>query len=395
MQGQEGANSTPEPPWWEERRRRWGGPDHAAQWHGGQEWHRKRRFLLLRFLSFFVSFLLLVLGGMGALAVLITNLASHGHAAVFVWLGGIGLALTLPLVALRWAVRTFRRYAYPLAEIMAAADAVAAGDLTVEVSETGAGEFRQLAQSFNHMTAELARSDQQRRNLTADVAHELRTPLHIIQGNLEGILDGIYEPTPDHLHATLDATHTLARLVEDLRILSLAEAGQLPLQHEPVDLAELLTDVVTTFSPQAESTGIALTLVAATPTTTTPFIIQGDAGRLDQVFSNLVANALRHTPAGGAVTLQLTPQADQVLIRVTDTGEGIAPEDLPLIFERFWKGDRARSHLHNPGSGLGLSIARQLVQAHGGQISVQSRQGVGTTFEIALPGGGWRGAGGG
>jgi signal transduction histidine kinase len=174
------------------------------------------------------------------------------------------LALALPILAVVLAIRTFRRVANPLAAIMTAADAVAEGDLSVRVPDfSGRNEFTRLAHSFNNMTEELQRADQQRRNLTADVAHELRTPLHILQGNLEGVLDGVYEPTPDHIEATLDETRLLARLVDDLHTLSLADAGQLPLKMEPVDVADLLADVATSFSGQAEAQGVALVVETA------------------------------------------------------------------------------------------------------------------------------------
>jgi len=202
---------------------------------------------------------LLVLGGMAALAFLFSRLfGGDGHTVALVWIGGVGLALAMPLLAGLVARHAFRDIATPLAGVMAAADRVAEGDLSARVPERGPGDFGQLAKSFNRMTEELERADQQRRNLTADVAHELRTPLHIIQGNLEGILDGVYEPTAEHINTTLDETRLLARLVDDLRTLSLAEAGQLPLTWEPVDVAELLADVGTSFSGQAEAAGIDL-----------------------------------------------------------------------------------------------------------------------------------------
>ena len=330
---------------------------------------------------------------MALLAYLLTRwFGGDGHTAIVVWLSGCGLAFGLPMVGIALAVRTFRRVTTPLANVMAAADAVAAGDLSVRIPEGSKGEFTRLTHSFNQMVTELERSDQQRRNLTADVAHELRTPLHIIQGNLEGILDGVYEPTPEHITTTLDETRHLARLVDDLRTLSLAESGQLPMVRTPVTVQDLLSDVVVSFEGQAETKGINLRITNHESRITGnvddndhALLIEADAGRLNQVLSNLVVNALRHTPLGGAITLAANRQDHFVRITVADTGEGIAPEELPFLFDRFWRGDRARTHSDGAGSGLGLAIARQLVQAHGGQIAVQSQLGRGTAFTIDLP----------
>lgn len=375
------------PPWSSGDRRRWHGSwkEGRPPW-AGENWHKRRRIFLLRFLGFLSLIMLLVTGGMAALAFHLTNYMGGTHQmAGLVWIGGCGLALAFPLLALAIMARAFRGYALPLADIMSAADQVAAGDLSVRLEPRGSRDFQQLTTSFNRMTSELERTDQQRRNLTADIAHELRTPLHIIQGNLEGVLDGVYEPTTEHIAATLEETQLLARLVEDLRILSLAEAGELPLAHTTVDVEELLTDVVTSFSSQAETDGIALTI--AMDAGQTPLFVDGDPGRLDQVLSNLVANALRHTAAGGAVNLTATQQEGVVQITVCDTGSGIAEEDLPFVFDRFWKGDRARTHSVGSGSGLGLAIARQLIEAHGGEIAVVSEIGKGTRFTVELPAG--------
>jgi signal transduction histidine kinase len=194
------------------------------------------------------------------------------------------------------------------------------------------------------------------------------------------VLDGVYEPTPAHIEATLEETRLLARLVEDLQTLSLAEAGALPLRNEPVDPAALLADVQTSFSGQAAAAGVALRVeVGETPA------FQADADRLNQVLSVLVANGLRHTPAGGQIILRAEATAAEIVLRVADSGEGIPVDQAPFVFDRFYRGDSARRREPAGGSGLGLAIARQLVMAHGGRIGVESVEGEGTTFTVALP----------
>lgn len=332
----------------------------------------------------FLVFLALPLVGLGILFG--TLISSVGNAPVrfqmvLAFICGLPLLVTVLLGTIGALV--FRSLGTPLAKLMAAADAVAEGDLSTRLDERGPGEFRRMARSFNRMTTELERADQQRRNLTADVAHELRTPLHILQGSLEGLQDGVYQPTPEHIKAMLDETQMLARLVDDLQTLSLAEAGQLHLKLEPLDITELLADVATSFSGQMEAAGIDLQV--KTEGTSQDLTVSGDPERLDQVLSNLMGNALRHTPQGGNILLMAESTPEGVRILVRDTGEGIPSDDLPYIFDRFWRGDKSRQRRSGAGSGLGLAIAKQFVVAHGGQIAVESQLGVGTTFVIDLP----------
>lgn len=363
--------------------RRHQSPEHSG-WHGRHahpphHWQGKPPFLFLRFLIPFGMMALLVVGGMGAMAFVLTRLlGAPGSTAILVWLSGCSLALALPALALWLAISAFRRIARPLADVMAAADAVAEGDLSTRVSEEKEGEFRQLARSFNRMATQLELADQQRRNLTADVAHELRTPLHIIQGNLEGVLDGVYEPTADHIRETLEETELLGRLVEDLRTLSLAESGHLPLHKEPLDLQTVLEDVRTTYAGPAESAAIGLHFEGEKR----PLPIHGDADRLTQAFGNILNNALRHTPSGGTVRVLAQRVEDAVEIRFSDSGAGLDEGSLPFVFDRFWKGDKSRA---GAGTGLGLAITKQFVLAHGGTIEVESTPGEGATFIVTLP----------
>ncbi|MFN8475858.1 MAG: HAMP domain-containing sensor histidine kinase [Anaerolineae bacterium] len=362
----------------------WTGPPWARYRRGRGWWRQRGPVVFVGLAIIFGVFVILILASVAtALFLLSRLLAGEAPQPVAVSLAVCGAALLLPALAFVVARFGFRGIALPLADLMSASDAVARGDLSARVPVRGRGGFAPLTRSFNHMAEELERADQQRRNLTADVAHELRTPLHVIQGNLEGVLDGVYAPTTEHIEATLSETRLLARLVDDLNTLALAEAGRLPLTKAPVDVADLLADVATGFGPSAQQAGIDLRVetAAGDPALT----ITADAGRLDQVLGNLVANALRHTPPGGCITLCAVPLPDGVRVTVADTGEGIPPADLPYIFDRFWRGDPSRSHARGAGSGLGLAIARELIAAHGGSIAAQSEVGHGTTFTIDLP----------
>lgn len=339
----------------------------------------RRRFTAFRLVFPIVVLLVLFLAIQGAVFIFSSGTQRNAFSHPGFW---IFLLFVLPVWAAISGSIAYRRLGRPLSEMMAATDAVAEGDLSVRVREDLPGDFGRMARGFNRMTAELERAEQQRRNLTADVAHELRTPLHIIQGNLEGILDGVYQPTSEHLTATLDETRFLARLVNDLQTLSLAEAGQLPLHKERVSAADLLEDAATGFSAPAAAAGVALTVDVGEGDPALE--VQVDPDRMGQVLNNLIANALRYTPSGGRITLRAVSRPDGVRLTVRDTGAGIPPEDLPYVFDRFWKGDRSRAR-SSGSSGLGLSIARQLVHANGGQINVESQLGVGTTFVIELP----------
>jgi two-component system OmpR family sensor kinase/two-component system sensor histidine kinase BaeS len=324
---------------------------------------------------------LLVVGGMAAIAVVINRIVEGAPgSAALVWIAGCSLSVILPLMAVRTAIYGVTHIARPLSDVMSAADAVAGGDFSARVTETG--EFRDLARSFNRMATELARADEQRRSLTADVAHELRTPLHILQGNIEGLIDGIYQPSPEHLNAMLEETHHLSRLVEDLRTLSLAESGHLPLHKERILAADLLADVATSFTAPAAAAEVMLDVQTDH---LNGVMLEADPTRLNQILANLLTNALRHTPPSGKITLLGSADTGTLRLIVSDTGEGIPPEDLPYIFDRFWKGDPSRSRESASGSGLGLAIARQLVHLHGGRIEAQSQPGVGTIFTIDLP----------
>ena len=349
-------------------------PPHRFQ----RRWSSSRR-RFFPFAIFFFFFILLFIGGTAAILYLIFSEYS-GVRNIWLLLCGAPFVVIFLLIVTIFSLYT--RFGKPLGEIFNAIDAVAEGNLSVRVPEDNSPQFQELIKRFNKMVSELERADQQRRNLTSDIAHELRTPLHIIQGNLEGIVDGVYEPTTEHINNTLDETKLLARLVNDLQTLSLAEAGQLPLHPTRFLLADLMHDLTASFSAQATSLGIDLTAGVTSPNQE----ITADYDRLNQVLSNLISNALRHTPKEGTISLKTESgvgEARSVRITVKDSGEGIASEDLPFIFDRFWRGDKSRTgRVH---SGLGLAIAKQIVLAHGGTIEAESDIGKGTTFTIELP----------
>lgn len=275
--------------------------------------------------------------------------------------------------------RALRGAGSTLDELVDAARRVEAGDYTVRVGmpRRGTRSVRQLVSGFDTMAARLEADERTRRALLADVSHELRTPLTVIAGNLEAIIDGVYPPDEAHLAPILEGTRVMSRLIDDLRTLTLSEAGTLALHREPTALDLVIAEVVRAFALAATAAEVSLT----DGTTDDLPIADVDPVRIREVLSNLVGNAVRHTPAGGRVTVagSTSPDSKTVTIRVTDTGPGIEPEILPHVFDRFVKGETSR------GSGLGLAIAKSLVEAHGGRIRVTSTLGAGATFTVELP----------
>lgn len=267
----------------------------------------------------------------------------------------------------------------PVRDLTAATQAVARGELGRQVSVRTRDEIGELAASFNQMSADLARATALRRQMTADVAHDLRTPLSALLGYTEALNEGKFQGSPQIYAILYQEAQHLQHLVDDLRTLSLADAGELPLHRQSVPPRSLLERVTLAHGAQAAAQDIALEVATAE---TLPSV-EVDPQRMGQVLGNLVDNALRHTPAGGRIVLSAEAHDGSILLRVRDTGSGIAPEDLPFIWERSYRGDKARSH--DGSSGLGLAIARSIVEAHGGTIAVESRLGQGSTFTIVLP----------
>jgi signal transduction histidine kinase len=251
-----------------------------------------------------------------------------------------------------------------------------------QVAEKGTLEVRELARAFNGMTSALQESETLRRNMVADVAHELRTPLSVLQGNLSAILDGVYPMSREEISSLYHQTTVLNRLVNDLHELSQAEAAKLPLNKQPVVIGALLREQVNTFSAIAEAEGVTLTFEEAP--NLPPLMV--DPVRISQAVGNLVSNALAHTPKGGTVRASIERTNSTLQIRVEDTGEGIRPEHLPYIFDRFYRADPSRTRATG-GAGLGLAITEALIEAHDGTIRATSNgiPGDGSTFVITLP----------
>ena len=343
------------PPWWPEgepfppRRRGRNGPPAFARRIG----------------CFFVAIL--------AFAVLVGAVAGGLIARLGAWPVAL-LAGAFALLFVMAGLGGLRRMTRPMTPLIDAAQRIEAGDYSVQVPESGPRDLRSVARAFNEMSARLKASDEQRRGFLAELAHEFRTPLTVIRGQAEAIADGVYQGDAAHLTPILDATQTLDRLVEDLRTLVLTDAGNLVLHKEPTDLGALAADTVESFKTQAGGAGVTLSSEVAADLQP----VDIDPARIRSVLGNLISNAIRHTPSGGSIKVGAGGSGDNVLVTVTDSGEGIPAELLPRVFERFVKGAKS------PGSGLGLAIARDIVAAHGGKLEIQSTVASGTTVRMVL-----------
>jgi signal transduction histidine kinase len=352
------------PPWWPANEP-WPPPD-------SRSWRRGRARFLRGIGCLF--FLVLTLSGIGVTTVVrfLTNRAADGS-----WPAGV--AVMVPLLALVGIMLAFvglmRRVGVPASDLVGAANRVADGEYSVRVIERGPPFLRSYTRAFNTMVERLQSQDALRRQLMADVAHELRTPLSVIQGRLEGLLDGVYPRDDERLRLVLEETRVLGRLIEDVRTLAHSESGTLALQREPTDVAVLVADVVRSLSAHADANGVRLEGRCAPDLP----LADLDPLRIREVLTNLVTNATRYTRRGGRVLVDASAEGSELRVAVTDTGRGIAPADLPHVFDRFYKGRTST------GSGLGLAIARALIVAHAGEITAESTIGVGTIIRIRIP----------
>jgi len=273
-----------------------------------------------------------------------------------------------------------RQLARPLNELTQASEKISEGHLEQKVEVNTQDEIGELAQAFNTMSSKLKGSEDLRRQMTADIAHELRTPMSVIQGDLEAVIDGVYPANQETFQSLLDETHRVSRLIDDLREISLLEAGELPLERESTNIKTLVQQLVQTYQIKAESNGITLKF----NNTDVVSEIEADADRIAQVLRNLISNAIRYTPSGGTVVINLHRENGDLNCTVTDTGPGMSEEEAHRVFERFWRADQSRAR-HSGGSGLGLSISKRLVEAHGGKMWVQTALNQGSTFGFSLP----------
>jgi len=288
-------------------------------------------------------------------------------------------ALGASAVALLLGIILARALTHPIRDLTTAIRGITMGDMKQQVIIKSKDELGELAAAFNQMSADLDRLLKSRRQMTADIAHDLRNPLTVIGGYIESIRDGVLKPTPERLDAIQMEVRHLERLVEDLRTLSQADAGELSLNREAVSLPLLLEQTIKSYQPLADKLGTILRIVSDTDL---PKIL-ADPDRLSEVLGNLITNSLRYTPQGGEITFKTWQESHAIHLVVSDNGKGISPEALPYIFNRFYRADAARAR--SDESGLGLAIAKSIVEAHGGTISAESTVGVGTAIRIILP----------
>ena len=347
----------------------WG--DGPPPWAGGGGFRQGpgRRFRR----GVFVALLLIVLL-VAVLARVVTWIVGGNPPAPWVTIGVSAVVLVGLIASARWLWRSGRS----IGALMDAADRVAGGDYATRVGEVPSRQLSGLAGAFDQMTDRLQTNEERRRELLADIAHELRTPLQAIRGSLEAMLDGLDPADEAHLQPVLDRTELMARLLDDLRTLSMAEAGVLTLHRETMDPRAVAQEAAGAFGSAATDGGVTLDVDVAADA---PATIEADPVRILEVLTNLLANAIRHTPRDGRVTVRVGPAAARgASFEVRDTGPGIAPEQLPNVFDRFVTSADAG------GTGLGLAIAKRLVEAHGGTIAASTPPDGGTSVRFEIPG---------
>lgn len=357
------------PPWWPENEA-WPPASAVA-------WRRSAGRLFVRRVVLVLAAVLFLIIAANVLVFSLPGPFKEAHGGRFGKLPGfIGLVLLVFIIIA--TVRYIRHLASPIGEVIEASARVARGDYSVRITPRGAPELRGLIASFNEMASRLETNEEQRQRLIADVAHELRTPLSVIRGNAEGVLDGLYAADDQSLGPIVDETKTMARLLDDLQTLTMAETGTLPLYRQTVEPRTLVEGVVAAFAGQAAEREVELRADLAAVGAGPPDL-DVDPVRIRQVLENLVSNALRYTPSGGSITVGAGVEEEAVAFRVADSGSGIRPEELPHLFDRFTKS------ADSGGSGLGLAIAKTLVEAHGGRIEAQNSPAGGAVMTFRLP----------
>jgi signal transduction histidine kinase len=322
-----------------------------------------------------VGYLHTVHGGLPGISLTALQITYQSIGRFFIRAGlvAIGIAIILTFFL-------SRRILSPVKALTKAARQFGKGDFTRRVAYEGKGEMGELASSFNSMAENLEKNEQQRRNMVADVAHELRTPISNLKGYLEAISDGLIKPDEETIRSLNEEASSLSRLVGDLQELTLADAGKLKMAVQPEEISHIIKETV--LAIQAKAANKELNVTTDLPEELP--LVEIDAQRIRQVLNNLLSNALAHTGKGGMITVASQQQGDRLAISVTDSGEGIAPEHLPFIFDRFYRVDKSRTRATG-GSGLGLTIAKRLVESHGGTITVTSQLGQGSAFTFTLP----------